>query len=87
MLKGTALEPDFPVDILAARTEGQSGSDLKETCRNAAMVPVREYMKKADGDREVLEKSRLDVRNPESHIVTEVLTRLLCYEGFQTAST
>jgi len=58
MLNGTSLVPDFPLDRLAFRTEGLSGSDLKEVCRNAAMMPVREYMKKADGDRELLEKDR-----------------------------
>jgi len=58
MLEGTALEADFPLEKLAMRTEGSSGSDLKEICRNAAMVPVREYMKSAGGDRKVLEKGR-----------------------------
>ncbi len=48
MLNGTSLVPDFPLDRLAFRTEGLSGSDLKEVCRNAAMMPVREYMKKAE---------------------------------------
>ncbi len=61
MLNGTSLVPDFPLDRLAFRTEGLSGSDLKEVCRNAAMMPVREYMKKADGDRELLEKDREEV--------------------------
>jgi len=50
MLNETALEPNFPLSVLAERTEGLSGSDLKELCRNAAMAPVREYMKKMEGD-------------------------------------
>lgn len=50
MLDETALEPDFPLGELAEKTEGLSGSDLKELCRNAAMTPVREYMKKMEGD-------------------------------------
>jgi len=50
MLKETELEIDFPLDDLAQGTDGLSGSDLKELCRNAAMVPVREYMKKMEGD-------------------------------------
>ena len=61
MLQGTALEADFPLERLATTTEGLSGSDLKERCRNAAMVPVREYMKATGGDRELIEKGRYDV--------------------------
>lgn len=33
------------LSTLAGLTEDMSGSDLKELCRNAAMVPVREYMR------------------------------------------
>ncbi|KAL5482374.1 MSP1 [Sanghuangporus weigelae] len=58
MLKGTKLAPEFSLELLADRTAGLSGSDLKELCRDAAMKPVREFLKEAGGDREVLEKSR-----------------------------
>jgi SpoVK/Ycf46/Vps4 family AAA+-type ATPase len=61
MLNGTLLETDFSLDMLADRTAGMSGSDLKELCRNAAMVPVREFLKDAGGDHEVLERSREEV--------------------------
>ncbi|KAL5519773.1 hypothetical protein ACEPAG_1433 [Sanghuangporus baumii] len=58
MLKGTKLVPEFSLELLADRTAGLSGSDLKELCREAAMKPVREFLKEAGGDRDVLEKSR-----------------------------
>jgi SpoVK/Ycf46/Vps4 family AAA+-type ATPase len=45
MLKDTKLAPNFPMHTLVGITEGASGSDLKEMCRHAAMVPVREYMR------------------------------------------
>lgn len=35
----------FNLDYLARITAGLSGSDIKEACRDAAMVPVREYMR------------------------------------------
>nr|POF16811.1 protein msp1 [Quercus suber] len=38
-------EPHFDIETLVRLSEGMSGSDLKEACRDAAMVPVREYIK------------------------------------------
>ncbi|CRK25317.1 hypothetical protein BN1723_003226 [Verticillium longisporum] len=35
----------FDIDYLANVTAGMSGSDIKEACRDAAMAPVREYMR------------------------------------------
>lgn len=45
ILKDTKLSSDFDIDQLVIETEGMSGSDLTEACRDAAMVPVREYIK------------------------------------------
>jgi SpoVK/Ycf46/Vps4 family AAA+-type ATPase len=45
MLAKTKVSSDFSLETLARRTDGLSGSDLRETCRNAAMVPVREVMR------------------------------------------
>ncbi|TFK70547.1 ATPase [Pluteus cervinus] len=59
MLKDTKLAPNFALDILAKATVGLSGSDLKELCRTAAMVPVREYVRNAGDDQGVLDKTRL----------------------------
>lgn len=58
MLAHTKLEPSFSVDELARRTDGLSGSDLKETCRNAAMVPVREFMRERGRSKDGLEAAR-----------------------------
>ncbi|KIL67766.1 hypothetical protein M378DRAFT_9045 [Amanita muscaria Koide BX008] len=60
MLQDTKLSPEFPVEQLADMTEGFSGSDLKELCRNAAMVPVREFMRGASLDQELLSKGQLE---------------------------
>ncbi|KIY63841.1 AAA-domain-containing protein [Cylindrobasidium torrendii FP15055 ss-10] len=60
MLQGTTLEDDFPWDRLAAATDNLSGSDLKELCRNAAMVPVREYLRQHAGDADALGKAQVD---------------------------
>ncbi|KAF2864425.1 AAA-domain-containing protein [Piedraia hortae CBS 480.64] len=51
-LRGTRLEEegDFDWDALVNATKGMSGSEIKEICRDAAMVPVREYVRSLGGD-------------------------------------
>ncbi|EIW73450.1 hypothetical protein TREMEDRAFT_59618 [Tremella mesenterica DSM 1558] len=59
MLAHTKLSSDFSIQALARRTDGLSGSDLRETCRNAAMVPVREVMRdKGSRGKEGLQAAR-----------------------------
>ncbi|KAF7307803.1 AAA domain-containing protein [Mycena kentingensis (nom. inval.)] len=60
ILQETPLAPDFPVAKLAEMSNGLSGSDLKELCRNAAMVPVREFVRNANGESGMLEVSKLE---------------------------
>ena len=62
MLKDTPLEPSFPFYALAERAAGLSGSDLRELCRNAAMVPVREYVRETGENHELLQRGQLEVR-------------------------
>lgn len=46
VLEGTRTDPDnFNLDYVSKITAGMSGSDIKEACRDAAMAPVREYMR------------------------------------------
>ena len=62
MLAHTKLSSDFSIAALARRTDGLSGSDLRETCRNAAMSPVRELMReKGKTGKEGLEAARQEV--------------------------
>lgn len=52
ILRGTKIDTkNFDIDYLTRVSAGMSGSDIKEACRDAAMGPVREYIrrKKADG--------------------------------------
>lgn len=52
ILKDTRIDqPNFDLEYLVRITAGMSGSDIKEVCRDAAMVPVREYIrhKRASG--------------------------------------
>lgn len=62
MLREVQLAPDFPVRALAEYSSGKSGSDLKELCRNAAMLPVRELVRTANGDFARLAQDQKEVR-------------------------
>ncbi|PWN42390.1 putative MSP1-intra-mitochondrial sorting protein [Ceraceosorus guamensis] len=53
MLAGVNLDPKFDMSAVIKRTEGFSGSEIKETCRNAAMQPVREYLRSGKGRQSV----------------------------------
>ncbi|KAG4415370.1 hypothetical protein IFR04_011519 [Cadophora malorum] len=46
ILKDTKTDPEhFDIEYLTRVMAGMSGSDIKEACRDAAMVPVREFIK------------------------------------------
>lgn len=46
ILQDTKIDPEhFDLSYVAMITAGLSGSDIKEACRDAAMAPVREYMR------------------------------------------
>ena len=62
MLKDFALADGFPMDRLAECTTRFSSSDLKELCRNAAMAPVREFVRRSNGDVAVLRAAQDKVR-------------------------
>ncbi|GBC05330.1 hypothetical protein RclHR1_06180015 [Rhizophagus clarus] len=65
MLKNQRLEENFDFDTLVAKTDKFSGSDLKEACRNAAMIPVREYMRShstSGGDLADVDPAKVDIR-------------------------
>jgi SpoVK/Ycf46/Vps4 family AAA+-type ATPase len=61
MLKDTKMDPELSLRFLASQTTGFSGSDLRELCRNAAMVPVRECMRAMEHDEEALTKVEKEV--------------------------
>ena len=58
MLTDVKLDKSFNLDKVIARTEGYSGSDLKEACRGAAMQPVREFMRSAEGRKKITTAAR-----------------------------
>ena len=65
VLQGTKLSPDFSFDDLVRKTVGFSGSDLKEACRDAAMVPLREMIRRRKKRAEEREQQRDDLGETE----------------------
>lgn len=57
MLADVPRHPSFDLAALVRQSEGYSGSDLRELCRAAAMVPVREILR-SKGGRESVERAR-----------------------------
>lgn len=61
-MKDTELAEGFSLHQLAEEADGLSGSDLRELCRNAAMRPMREFIRGASDDHETLSRSQDEVR-------------------------
>lgn len=74
MLKDTKIAPGFSMTSLAEATQGHSGSDLRELCRSAAMVPVREFMRTAEGNEELLAKGQLEGFHLRPLVLTDFFT-------------
>ena len=81
MLRDVPLAPGFPMRLLAEHARGRSGSDLKELCRNAAMLPVREFVRKANGDVSLLAQGQEEVRLHLPPISARSVTRCIT-QGF-----
>ncbi|KAI9797762.1 MAG: hypothetical protein M1825_005696 [Sarcosagium campestre] len=61
VLSDTKLDQDnFDIDKLVQIMAGLSGSDIKEACRDAAMLPVREFIKQGQSRGESMNNLRLD---------------------------
>ncbi|KAJ3747669.1 P-loop containing nucleoside triphosphate hydrolase protein [Lentinula detonsa] len=74
MLQDVSLSPELSIEILARASEGLSGSDLKELCRAAAMVPVREYMRENLSNGEVLTEDQLKNFKPRPVTLQDFLS-------------
>lgn len=83
MLRDVPLVPGFPMRNVAERAMGKSGSDLKELCRNAVMMPVREFIHDAKGDVARLARGQEEVRLRFS--LASLSSDMLYHTGLQSS--
>ncbi|KAG5518829.1 hypothetical protein PMAC_002359 [Pneumocystis sp. 'macacae'] len=78
-LSGIKLASNFDFDFLVSKTEGFSGSDIKELCRESVLFPVREFISlnigfnKKDVDIIQLKDIKNQIRALETKDVVECL--------------
>ena len=63
-LKGIALNPDVDFDALVAKTEGYSGADISNVCREAAMMPMRRKLMSASFNLDNLKNHQEEIEMP-----------------------
>lgn len=64
VLKGERIEDNIDFDRLAGLCEGYTGSDILEACKQAAFIPLGEYLqdeKKAEQSQVALSPSRSNI--------------------------
>jgi katanin p60 ATPase-containing subunit A1 len=49
-LKGTDIADDVDFSILVKKTEGYSGADISNVCREAALMPIKRILEQNKGD-------------------------------------
>jgi len=65
-LKGIALEDNVDFDLLMKKSEGYSGADISNVCREAAMMPMRRKIMSASFNMDNLKDHQEDIESPLS---------------------
>lgn len=74
ILKDELIDENVDIKRIALNTEGFSGSDLRELCRNASIYRVRNYMKSAKKKIDEAQASCADDSEDEYHDVLWPIT-------------
>lgn len=62
-MKGLHVAPDIDYERLIEATEGYSGADLANVCRDASMMPLRERIARGNVDMDRLHEVQSEVLN------------------------
>lgn len=65
-LKGLEVDSDIDWDYIVKMTEGFSGADMSNVCREAAMMPLRRKLKASGIDVERIDELRKEIDVPVS---------------------
>ncbi len=66
-LKGLEVNDDIDFDEIVRKTDGYSGADMSNVCREAAMMPLRRRLKSSGININEIEQLRKDVDVPVSN--------------------
>ncbi len=66
-LKGLEVNDDIDYDEIVRKTDGYSGADMSNVCREAAMMPLRRRLKSSGININEIEQLRKDVDVPVSN--------------------
>ena len=66
-LKGLEVNDDIDYDEIVRKTDGYSGADMSNVCREAAMMPLRRRLKASGINLNEIEQLRKDVDVPVSN--------------------
>ena len=65
-MKGLEIEDDIDWELIVNKTEGYSGADLSNVCREAAMMPLRRRLKANGIDINAIDQLRKEIDVPVS---------------------
>jgi katanin p60 ATPase-containing subunit A1 len=65
-LKGLEVEPNIDYDGIVSATNGYSGADMTNICREAAMMPLRRRLKASGIDFDMIDELRKEIDVPVS---------------------
>jgi katanin p60 ATPase-containing subunit A1 len=65
-MKELEVEPDVDWDYIVRKTDGFSGADMSNICREAAMMPLRRKLKASGIDVDAIDQLRKEIDVPVS---------------------